>query len=576
MTVIASRTYRWFVVALVCLGGLWAGGSAPADAHAVLTSSTPARGAVIAAPPSRVVLVFTEEIALSADAIRVLDPEGRRVDDARPVLEGANTYAIGLGGRPGRGTYTVAYQVVSADSHPVAGAFTFSVGAPSAATGTGASGVHDPDSGPVGWAYAGARFGAYLGMTALTGVVCFVLLCWTQGTSHRPLRRAVTTAWAVLVACTLTQLLLRGAYTGSGRVADLADVSLLADVLGTKAGVLLLGRLGLLAVGAAAWAWWCRSTTAGRAAGRNRVGLLGAAVTGTASAWTWAGAEHASAGPQPALAMPADVIHLLAAGAWIGGLGVLAFALKRVEALPADAVARFSRVAFVSVCALVATGLYQSWRQVGSLPALTDTRFGLLLLAKSAVVALLLCLGYVARRRTRAIAGAGTRTTAGHERGRPAWRGLRRGVAAEAALGLGVLAITTVLTTTEPARSAHTAAASPADVVVSVESAFDTGGPGGKGKADVVVDPGGVGPNAVHVTVVGPDGRLLDVPEIRATLTSSGGIGPLAVPLRRASEGHWTVSGFQVPTPGTWELALTVRSSDVDQITLRRPLDIRR
>ncbi|KKZ70933.1 hypothetical protein VO63_26555 [Streptomyces showdoensis] len=559
------------MVALVCWGSLWSGGSAPVSAHAVLTGSTPARGAVLAAPPSRVVLVFTEEIALSADAIRVLDPAGRRVDDARPVLEGADTYVVGLRGRPGRGTYTVAYQVVSADSHPVAGAFTFSVGAPSATADPAGSGVRDPDAGPVGWAYAGSRFGAYLGVTALTGVVCFLLLCWPRGREHRALRRAVTSAWAVLVACTLAQFLLRGPYAGSGRLADLADVALLGDVAGSKTGVLLLGRLCLLALGAVAWTWWCRSAPAGR----NRVVLPGAAVTGGALAWTWAGAEHASAGLQTALAMPADVIHLLAAGAWTGGLGVLAFTLTRIEELPTAAVARFSRVAFVSVCALVVTGLYQSWRQVGSLPALTDTRFGLLLLAKTALVALLLCLGRVARRRTRAVADAEAETAADRERGRSVLRGLRRGVAAEAALGLGVLAITTVLTTTEPARSAHTVAAAPAGAVVSVGASFDTGGPRGKGRADIVVDPGRAGPNAVHVTVSGPDGGPLDVPEVRATLTSSGGIGPLAVPLRRASEGHWTASGFQVPTPGAWELAVTVRSSDVDQITLRRPLAVR-
>lgn len=560
MTVAVSRARRWLVVLLAGLA-LLAAGASPADAHAVLTGSTPARGAVVAEAPSRVVLSFTEEIALGADAVRVLDPTGRRVDDARPAEEGGGAYAVGLRGPLPRGTYTVVYQVVSADSHPVAGAFTFSVGAPSATAAGAVPAVRDPDAGPVGWAYATARFGAYAGMVLLTGAVCFLLVCWPRGRERRPLRRVVAVGWTVLAASTLALLVLRGAYTGSGRVGDVVDVAVLGEVLGTKTGALLAVRLGLLAAGALLWIRWRRAAAA---AGAARAALVGTLLLGSALAWTWAGAEHASAGLQTAVAVPVDVAHLLAAGAWIGGLGVLTTAWARREAVPTQAVARFSRVAFVSVCVLVTTGIYQSWRQVGSLPALTDTRFGLLLLAKSGGVALLLCLGFVSRR-----------WTARLEHGQAPPRALRRRVATEAVLGVAVLAITTVLTTTEPARSAKAATGAATVAVVSVEASFDSGGPGGRGRADVVVDPGRAGANAFHVTVTDPSGKLLDVPEIQATLTSSAGIGPLPVPLRRASEGHWTVSGFQVPTPGAWELALTVRTSDVDQITLRRPLDVR-
>ncbi|WP_370416087.1 copper resistance CopC/CopD family protein [Streptomyces fradiae] len=559
MTVTVSRARRW-VVALLAGLGLLVAGAPPADAHAVLTGSTPARGAVVAEAPSRVMLTFTEEIALSADAVRVLDPAGRRVDDARPVEEGGGSYAVGLRGQLPQGTYTVAYQVVSADSHPVAGAFTFSVGAPSATAAGTVPSVRDPDAGPVGWAYAAARFGAYAGMLLLTGAVCFLLVCRPQGREHRLTRRAVVVGWSVLLACTLALLALRGAYTGSGELGDVADVARLGEAWGTKAGVLFGVRLGLLAAGAVVWIRWRKAP----AEASSRAAVVTALLLGAALACTWAGAEHASAGLQTAVAVPVDVVHLMAAGTWIGGLCVLTLALTRVDALPAEVVARFSRVALVSVGVLVVTGLYQSWRQVGTLPGLTETRFGLLLLAKAGGVALLLCLGYVSRR-----------WTARLEDGPTPRRTLRRWVATEAVLGVAVLAITTVLTTTEPARSEQSATEAGAVAVVSLEAPFDTGSPQGKGKADIVVDPGRAGANAFHVTVTDPAGGLLDVPEVRATLTSPEGIGPLPVPVRRASEGHWTVSGFQVPTPGAWELALTVRTSDVDQITLRRPLDVR-
>lgn len=63
---------------------------------------------------------------------------------------------------------------------------------------------------------------------------------------------------------------------------------------------------------------------------------------------------------------------------------------------------------------------------------------------------------------------------------------------------------------------------------------------------------------------------MLDVPEVQVALTlEARGIGPLRVPVRRLSAGRWTTSGFQVPVSGTWDLAVTVRTSEIDQITVR-------
>ncbi|MEW2070403.1 copper resistance protein CopC [Streptomyces sp. NPDC007346] len=569
MTITAPRLRLW-VLLLVAGVGLLLGGSAPAAAHAVLTDSSPARGAVIAERPSRVELVFSEAVSVSADAIRVLDPSGRRVDDGRPAAKGDGSYAVGLSGPAARGTYTVTYQVESADSHPVGGAFTFSVGEPSATSVV--PDVRDPDTGWVGRSYTAARFGAYTGMIVMTGGVLLLLLCWPRGEEHPAVRRSTAAAWGLLWVCTLALLLLRGAYVGSGRVADIADAARLAGTVGTKTGVLLALRLALLTCCAVVWRQRRRIRQA--PAGRRwpSGGLLAAtALAGVVLAWTWAGAEHASTGPQPYLAMPVDAVHLIAAGAWVGGLLVLAAALVRAgDGVPAEAVVRFSRIAFISVCVLAVTGLYQSWRQVGSPAALVDTRFGQLLLLKAAGVGLLLCLGQVSRRWTKRLAH--TRA----EGGRAPLRALRRWVSAEAVVGLCVIAATTALASTQPART-QTSAAARADVsaTVSLTTEFDTGGPNGRGSADIVVDPGRRGPNAVHVTLTGQDGTPLDAPEIQASLTSrSGAIGPLPVPVERVSEGHWTVSGFQVPVAGSWDLSLTVRTSEFDQTTVRESFEI--
>ncbi|GAA3227306.1 hypothetical protein GCM10020256_38580 [Streptomyces thermocoprophilus] len=130
---------------------------------------------------------------------------------------------------------------------------------------------------------------------------------------------------------------------------------------------------------------------------------VGGGVVAAGLAASWAMAEHASTGLQPGIAMPVDVLHLLAVAAWLGGLTALLVALYRAPAgtpVAAVAVRRFSAVAFGSVVVLAATGTYQSWRQLGSWSAFTGTRYGQYLLAKIGLVALLVGIAWISRRWT--------------------------------------------------------------------------------------------------------------------------------------------------------------------------------
>lgn len=66
--------------------GLLLAVAAPASAHAALTGSDPQDGAVVATAPTQVTLTFSEQVALGADSIRVLDPSGKRADtEAAPA-----------------------------------------------------------------------------------------------------------------------------------------------------------------------------------------------------------------------------------------------------------------------------------------------------------------------------------------------------------------------------------------------------------------------------------------------------------------------------------------------------------
>ncbi|NED81348.1 hypothetical protein G3I76_14795, partial [Streptomyces sp. SID11233] len=105
--------------------------------------------------------------------------------------------------------------------------------------------------------------------------------------------------------------------------------------------------------------------------------------------------------------MPVDILHLLAVAAWLGGLTALLVALYRDPAIESTAVDRFSRLAFTSVVVLVGTGIYQTWRQVGTWSALTGTSYGQLLLVKVGLVVLLVVVAFFSRRWTSRLTAGG-------------------------------------------------------------------------------------------------------------------------------------------------------------------------
>ncbi|MEU9385718.1 copper resistance protein CopC [Streptomyces sp. NPDC048279] len=673
MTRTITPRLRTLVLLFLAVTGALLAGAGPASAHAALTGSDPAQGVVVPKAPDQVSLTFSENVSLNDDSIRVLDPKGKRVDLAKPDSLTGTTYGVQLRSGLGRGTYTVAWQVVSADSHPVAGAYTFSVGAPSATVAS--VGDQGAGGGVVGWLYGFGRYMSYAGYIVLVGGAAFVLACWQRGAGVQAMQRLVVGGWLTLTAATLWLLLLRGSYTTSGSLGDVVDLNLLGQVLQTKTGAALVSRLLLLAAAALFIAVLFGAYDKREEGAEKRDLTFGLAIGGTVVAAglaaSWAMAEHASTGLQPGIAMPVDVVHLLAVATWLGGLTALLVALYRAPAdspVGSTAVRRFSGVAFGSVVTLVGTGVYQSWRQLGSWSAFTDTAYGQLLLVKIALVALLVGIASISRRWTGRLAhtavtdtetdtntetetsaesaeAEGKRETvrassatkeasvtsgptgasgasgvkasgkdasdddsadpdrvaqlarqqaakdaARQKRARdadPNRFGLRRSVLAEAGVAVALLAVTTVLTQTEPGRteqdakdaaaasSSSSSASTSSSGALTLDMSFDTGGKDGKGVVRVDLDPATVGLNEMHVYVQRPNGRAFDIPEVKVAFTlAAKKIGPLPVAPDHVTTGHWAANGVQIPMAGDWQVSVTVRTSDIDQVTVSKNAQI--
>ncbi|WP_079000960.1 copper resistance protein CopC [Streptomyces sp. AS58] len=366
------------------------GGAGPASAHAGLGGTDPRDGTVLDSAPRHLTLNFTESVGLLDDSVRVIGPDNRRVrtGEAELVDGGSDTVRLSLPPGLRDGTYTVAWRVVSADSHPVSGAFLFSVGAPSATTTAVTAPTEDPATTGL---YNIARYAAYAALALLVGVLVFTAA--VLGGPSEALRRLVPAAGTALLASTAVLLLVRGPYERGTGLADVLDPGALTATLTSRPGMALLARPVLLA------GVFLLVRRAPRPWRRGHAVLGGVLAVGLAL--TWAAAEHASAGIQVPLAMTSSVLHLLAMAVWLGGLAALLTVLRRAPRdLTLPAVTRFSRLALACVAVLTVTGAYQSWRGLGSWDALTGTAYGRLLLAKLVAVTLLLAAAAVSRRWT--------------------------------------------------------------------------------------------------------------------------------------------------------------------------------
>jgi putative copper export protein len=304
---------------------------------------------------------------------------------------------------------------------------------------------------------AAVRWAHLLSAFLLVGIFGLTLLA---GRSAHPTPRAWEArmlAWSrraalATLATGLLLLAMQAAHAAGRAGAALEPSAWVGVLLSTQFGAVWLVRMGVVVLLTALLLLREREDfTADWTALRVEGWLLAAAAAG---ALAWAG--HAAAvEPNGGLALASDLLHLIAAGVWLGALAPL-IALLRAASTPAGAdgrpyavlvVRRFSRLALGAMLTLVATGAWNAWMLVGDLPSLIGTRYGGLLLLKLGLLVPILALAAMNRRRLiPALSGeAGTV-------GRPAMARLARFVTFECLLALGIVAVVAALGVTPPGR----------------------------------------------------------------------------------------------------------------------------
>ncbi|MFN2432034.1 MAG: copper resistance protein CopC [Gemmatimonadota bacterium] len=378
-----------------------------ASVHAHLVSSLPAEGDTLATLPREVRLVFSEPIEDSFSEIVLTGWDGRRLPLA-PHRDPADVRALAAAlPALAPGGWRVTWRIVSADGHPVAGSYAFYVRrvagpdaaavdaghvhggvaaadralAPAPDAPAGGHRAHGSPAGETGEPPVAAAILRALGLgasMALAGVLG--LLTWVV---PGPPGRLDRLAWVLAIVTPLLLaadllLWLQHASPARGLTAEGLQAA-----LATRSGA-----VGGLRIALALLALWALGLARRRApaAGIGLGAVLLTALTGHPAAI------------QPALAVPAKAIHLLAVTLWLGGLLVLLLAERTDERFREDAL-RVSGLALGAVLAIAASGVLQTLLFLPSPMDLVRSTYGLLALGKVAGLGVLMAYGAVNRYR---------------------------------------------------------------------------------------------------------------------------------------------------------------------------------
>jgi copper transport protein len=482
----------------------------PASAHATLLQTSPAEDEVVKTPPKQVVLTFDESVSAGSNALRVFDPSGTELKGLKDRVVDTKL-STALPKLSQKGSYTVSWNVISADGHPVGGTFLFHY-----LTKT----LTKPKIEATG---ASTPFGAGLlrviGSVALFGSLTFIAGPWWFGRRRVRDRRP----WLVAVAGSL--FLLVGGIWVAGT---------LGVFVSTTTGVVVCVLVGMVLVG---------TLVAPTAAGPPlaTLSLITAALPG-----------HAVSLAPVSLSATFTVIHVLCAAAWITNLVQLEHVSRDGDATRLRTeVLRRSPLLMGAIALLAGTGLYTTIDRVGW-TTLLDTTYGKIAAIKLALLVVALSLAAYHRfaltpQMSTVSVPVALSADVAPER---AVTRFRSGIRAE----MVVVAVAVVLGATlgqfNPSGAGGQVQGGPFDARVAAGAGM---------KAELSVYPGKRGRNDLHIYVFDANGdQATDIHNLELTMSDPvqgvNGIKPTLTPV---TESHAVAQNVQVPFAGDWTIELT-------------------
>lgn len=605
---------------LACLLAVWLTAVPTAFGHSVVERSDPVANASLEVAPQRLRLWFSEPVDPAFTSATVLDQSGQSLSGPATTSADGLNLVVPLTGIS-RGVFSVRWRVLSAvDGHTTTGFYIFSVGtalpAGSATEGTGAT--------VSSLLRIAVRWSGYAAAIVLAGGLTFQLFVLRPALRSVPrddagllarsaelgLRRAAAWAVGVLIASQVMDLGLQIGDLVAGPISAARGV-FWAFLFGTRPGWSAMVQAGMAALilvprsargrilQAAAVLWvmiiaGIVTVLGGPAAviGSSHVGLVMLAASVYALLGVWMAAilpqipdiripelpgvpvvagvgvlvgislaSHAAGGG--ALALLGDWLHLGAATLWIGGLASLLISLRSVPSpqrgrLAHALVPRTSVASGLGLLVILASGAYAVWLNIPAYPALLVTPYGRTLLVKLMLVACIAGLGAYNRFVLRpAIVRAGDVPARLVDR-------VSRFVAAEVAVGAGVLLVVAALTLMPPARVTYrTDDRKP--VVLS--------GMAGDVSVRMTITPSRPGADRFEVVAADAGGRPRQ-PDVSVRLRMTKldeDLRPVAFALTPHPGGRHAGEGGELSLDGWWQVDVIVRQKDRPDVTTSFP-----
>jgi copper transport protein len=500
-----------------------------ASAHASLAFAEPRDGTVLVQAPKTVQLRFNENVI--AGAVNLIDATGKLRTDAIVDAKG-EAISLTLPTDLPRGTQIVSYRVISQDGHPVTGSVTFSIGEP-----TNNKPLENVDAGVNGLIWL-ARIGLYLGLFAGIGGVFFVNWIAQERAAPTLIRAALT----VGIVSAVASLGLQGLDVLGLPLTAVFVAAPWKIALSTSLGPSLLIAIAALIAGLVAGR--------GRVSGRSRI-LSALALAGVGLSLAASG--HAASAPPQALTRPVVFLHGVGVAFWLGAFAPLLAILWRPQSKPLPVLRRFSGVAVPVVGVLALSGLTLAIIQLESFGALIETRYGIILSIKLALVAALLALAALNR----------VRLTPALARDTAAAKPLSRSILLEGVLAVGILSVVAGWRFTPPPRSLIP------DAPLAIHIHSD------KAMFQVLVSPGRVGSDDFVLQLMNGDGTLLKAKEATLTLNMpERGIEEIERAGTLGPDGFWHVKNVPLAVPGRWHVRIDALVTDFEKITLEDDLDV--
>jgi len=357
--------------------------------HARLLRSSPAADAQLTSSPQSIRLVFSEAVVAELSQIVVT----RQAGSAQPLrvsLDPRDNHAlIGDMAALPAGTHRVAWRIVSADGHPVAGNFSFSLIAAamdpapvSPVESGGATTIAAVDQPAPAQSQTGDK-GAPKLASALRGLGVGSMMAGVGlllfGTAAGARRNLNPASLAV-------RLLAAGAVFLAGHMAawlyHISPGRGLSETFGASALTSTLGMIESARVLLAILAFWAIAR-----GGRKVALILGIGCLAVS------GAVGHSAAIEPVLSIPAKIVHLLAGSVWLGGLLWLSWTYRRDMTAFRIEARRVSFIALLAWLGVAASGVAQAYLFLDGPRDLVSTSYGQLVSAKIAGLLILTMLG---------------------------------------------------------------------------------------------------------------------------------------------------------------------------------------